>query len=343
MPSCYRPPPEVLTTTPHNFFPQVDATRPPSEVWISIEILLNLVNLAGEIKTEVTTVEVKSVVLSTSDALVAAAAANNAPETAPDTPATAPAAAPAAAPEPLDSQLNPQSETMVLPAPNSPVVVKPVAVGWFGAIFGGGGEAAAAAAAATAAAAAAASFAAPPPLATAPEPASEPHDVEKEKEKEQRAHAAARVQSFARGRASRSSPRALNKALRDKQQVSDEKQSDPEPLPLRPPSPKLAPPSPLPTANSTASPPPPPYGDVSYDTDEFAETEGGMVPTTTPAPKPKTGAVDEDAQQDAPPTVGKGKGKGKGKGVGAKGKGATGATVHEKTMAGVKTSLDEPD
>ena len=323
--------------------PQVDATRPPSEVWSSIEILLNLVNLAGEIKTEVTTVEVKSVVLSTSDALVAAAAANNAPETAPDTPATAPAAAPAAAPEPLDSQLNPQSETMVLPAPNSPVVVKPVAVGWFGAIFGGGGEAAAAAAAATAAAAAAASFAAPPPLATAPEPASEPHDVEKEKEKEQRAHAAARVQSFARGRASRSSPRALNKALRDKQQVSDEKQSDPEPLPLRPPSPKLAPPSPLPTANSTASPPPPPCGDVSYDTDEFAETEGGVVPTTTPAPKPKTGAVDEDAQQDAPPTVGKGKGKGKGKGVGAKGKGATGATVHEKTMAGVKTSLDEPD
>ena len=329
----------------------MDATRPPSEVWSSIEILLNLVNLAGEIKTEVTTVEVKSVVLSTSDALVAAAAANNAPE-------TAPAAAPAAAPEPLDSQLNPQSETMVLPAPNSPVVVKPVAVGWFGAIFGGSGEAAAAAAAATAAAAAAASFAAPPPLATAPEPASEPHDVEKEQEKEQRAHAAARVQSFARGRASRSSPRVLNKALRDKQQVSDEKQSDPEPLPLRPPSPKLAPPSPLPTANSTASPPPPPCGDVSYDTDEFAETEGGVVPTTTPAPKPKTGAVDEDAQQDAPPTVGKGdedaqqdapptvgkgKGKGKGKGVGAKGKGATGATVHEKTMAGVKTSLDEPD
>ena len=167
---------------------------------------------------------------------------------------------------------------------------------------------------------------------------SEPHDVEKK----QRAHAAARVQSFARGRATRSSPMALNRALRDKQQATDDKpsqirQSDPPE-----PSPNLAPPSPLPTA-----PPPPPCGDVAYDTDEFAETEVGAMPTTAPAPKPMTG-VDAEAPPRAP-TGGEGKGKGKGKSEGGKGKGAAGATATSipnlatSIPTAAKTGLDEPD
>ena len=158
-------------------------------------------------------------------------------------------------------------------------------------------------------------------------------------EKKQRAHAAARVQSFARGRATRSSPMALNRALRDKQQATDDKQSQirqpdpPEPLP-GPPFPKLAPPSPLPTA-----PPPPPCGDVAYDTDEFAETEaeaGAM---------PMTGVDDAEAPPRAP-TGGEGKGKGKGKGKGGKGKGAAGAVVGATATSiptAAKTGLDEPD
>jgi len=89
---------------------------------------------------------------------------------------------------------------------------------------------------------------------------------------------------------------ALNRALRDKQQAVDDKQqaTDDKPSQIRQsdppePSPRLAPPSPLPTA-----PPPPPCGDVSYDTDEFAEIEAGAVPTTSIPTAAKTGLDEPD-------------------------------------------------
>jgi hypothetical protein len=87
---------------------------------------------------------------------------------------------------------------------------------------------------------------------------------------------------------------ALNRALRDKLQGTDDKQqaTDDKPSQIRQsdppePSPRLAPPSPLPTA-------PPSCGDVSYDTDEFAETEAGAVPTTSIPTAAKTGLDEPD-------------------------------------------------